>query len=962
MTRTVLAHARVALIVGCVLFLSSAAFAQSGISGTVRDVSGAVLPGVTVEASSPALIERVRAIVTDEGGRYNLVGLRPGVYQLSFSLPGFTSVVREGLELPANFIATVNMELRIGALEESITVRGDSPVVDVQSSARVSVMPREFIDALPTSRTYASDATLALGVMPNGQNVGGARASTQQRLLAHGMAAVNNTISVDGMKMNTNVGDGVTISQHNESMTQEVSTQVASAGADVSGGGLVLNLIPREGGNTFSGSNFVSYSGSSFQSDNLSADLIAQGLTTGDAVDYVYDFNPAIGGPIVRDKLWFFGSYRLGGNANFVPNTFFDDGSQAVNNQKVQNLTVRLTSQLTPRNKISAYIDRAFKDVPYSMNPGDDPETAARQQPGRLYYTSAIRWTSPVTNTLLVEAGMALVNNAYAFTYQPGVRQTRGTPAWYATAPRQDIVLQTLTTAFTRESFYDPPLTMLQSAMTYVTGSHSIKSGIQWRFGDSRTSWDGNGDLIQRYRAGIPDSVIVSNTPVRAFEQLNADLGFYVQDSWKISRLTVNPGVRFEYLNAGIQALGVEPGRFVGARSFPEMPNLPNWFDVAPRFGVAYDLTGDAKTALRGGINKYHEQITTGFAARYNPLNLSTDTRNWSDCDLIPGTSTCSGRNLPTNRDDIAQDNEIGPSNNALFGAAPTRRPDADIQREYTLEYSAGIDRELFSGVSVGATWYRRTWHDQAVQTNTLVSPSDYTAFQTPNPLTGEPITIYNLNPAKQGQVDLLDRTSTDDSKTSRTYTGFDVAGQWRHAGGTRVMGGWSAQQMVNVSCEVSDPNQLRFCDWSQYGIPFRHDFKAVGVTPVGLGIQVSAVFQSYGGVAPGCRGTTTGVCENGIAWAVPASAFPGGRRTQSVTVSLTEPGTLRLPRWNQLDLSVRRLFTFGRSRFDASLDLFNVTNANTVLDYNRNYGPTLYQPTQILQGRLLRLSSTLYF
>jgi hypothetical protein len=798
--------------------------------------------------------------------------------------------------------------------------------------------------------------------MPNGQNVGGGRASTQQRLIAHGMAAQNNTIAVDGMKMNTNVGDGVTISQHNEAMTQEVTTQTASAGAEVSGGGLVLNLIPREGGNTFSGSNFVSYSGSSFQSNNLTEELKAQGLTSGDAIDYVYDFNPTIGGPIVQDRLWFFGSYRLGGNANFVAGTFFDDGRPAVNNQTVQNVTVRLTSQLTPRNKISAYIDRAFKDVPYNLSFGDDPETAARQQPARLYYTSAAKWTSPVTSKLLLEGGVALVNNAYAFTYQPGIRQVRGTPEWYANAPRQDIVLQTLTTAFTRESFYDPPLTMLQTSATYATGSHTLKTGVQWRFGPYRTSWDGNGDLIQRYRAGVPDSVIVSNTPVRAYERLNADLGIYVQDSWRINRLTVTPGVRFEYLDASIEPLGVEPGRFVGARSFPGVKAMPNWLDIAPRFGAAYDLTGDAKTAIRAGINKYHEQITTGFASRYNPLNLSTDTRNWFDCDLTVGTSTCSNRILPTNGDDIAQDNEIGPSNNRLFGAAPTRRPDENIQREYTMEYSLGVDRELYSGVSVGTTLYRRTWHNRLAQTNTLISHADYASFTTPNPLTGDPITIYNLDPAKQGLVDMLDRTSTDGDLTGRTYTGFDVSGQMRLPNGTRVTGGWSGQRMVDVNCDVPDPNQLRFCDWRNFDIPFRHDFKVIGVTPVGLGVQVGVVFQSYGGVAPGCRGTTTGVCENSAAWAVPATVFPGGRRTQPVTVNLVEPGKTRLPTWNQMDVSVRKMFTAGRTRLDTSLDLFNLLNASTVLDYNRNFGPTLNRATQILQGRLIRLSSTMHF
>jgi hypothetical protein len=275
----------------CALLIPAAASAQSSISGLVKDASGGVLPGVTVEASSPALIERARAVVTDDQGRYAIVDLRPGLYKVTFTLQGFTTFVRDGIDLPANFTATVNADLRIGAIEESVTVTGESPLVDVSNAQRTAVLKRDLIDAIPTGRTYAQLGLLAVGVRPSAQAVGGARTATQQRLLAHGQAPKDNTVAIDGMKMNSMYLGGETQANHNDAMVQEATVQTTSLGAEVSAGGVVVNLIPREGGNTFSGSIYAGYTGSSFQGDNLTPELQARGLRQGDAVDYVYDVN-----------------------------------------------------------------------------------------------------------------------------------------------------------------------------------------------------------------------------------------------------------------------------------------------------------------------------------------------------------------------------------------------------------------------------------------------------------------------------------------------------------------------------------------------------------------------------------------------------------------------------------------------------------------------------------------------
>ena len=273
--------------------------------------------------------------------------------------------------------------------------------------------------------------------------------------------------------------------------------------------------------------------------------------------------------------------------------------------------------------------------------------------------------------------------------------------------------------------------------------------------------------------------------------------------------------MRFEHFNSSIQARAVEAGRFVPARSFPEVKDVPNWNSIAPRFSAVYDLFGDAKTALKFGLNKYNRNFTTDFANRYNPLVLQSDTRNWSDCDFVAGTSTCSAAVLATNRDGIAQNNEIGPSNNLNFGLAPARHPDAEIKRPYDLEYTVAVDRQLLPGISMTAAWYKRDSYNQEQQTNLLVGVADYALFETPSPLNGEPVAIYNLNRSKQGLVDLLDTTAADRGASRTNYTGFEVSFAARLPKGGNLFGGWSADKTIAVTCAGNDPNTLRYCDQS---------------------------------------------------------------------------------------------------------------------------------------------------
>ena len=926
------------------------ASAQSAITGLVRDTSGGVLPGVAVEASSAALIEKARTVYTDAQGRYTIVDLRPGVYKVTFTLQGFSSLVQDRVELPSDFTATINGELRVGAVEESVTVSGDAPIVDVQNAQRTTVLTRQLLDAVPVPRMYQAEGALAVGTRVSDQNVGGARSAVNPRLTAHMSVTKDTTIDVDGMKMNTLVGGGDSHPDHNDAMSQEITVQTAALGAEVSAGGPHLNLIPREGGNTITGATYVGYTGHSFQSDNLTQDLISRGLRTPDAVDKIFDVNLSLGGPIKKDRLWFFASHRNVGNDNIVANSFYPDGSPGIYDQRVRNYTLRLTWQVNGNNKLTAYDDYQTKYVGHLFTSGQDVLLAAARRPPVLKYTDAIKWTSTPTNKLVFDVGFGTSVNAYREGYQPGILRTPFTPEWVANASRVDIVRATTDLAAPPELGTYNFRYMLVSTLAYVTGSHALKAGVQWHIGQNWINRDANGDLTVRFRDGVPDSVIVYNTPTRLYDLMNADLGVYIQDSWTLKRLTINPGLRWEYFNSAIQAKAVEAGRFVPARSFGETPDVPNWNNIAPRFSMVYDLTGDAKTALKGSINKYNRSYTTDYANRYDPLALQSDTRNWSDCDFNPGTSTCSGRLLPTNGDGIAQDNEIGPSNNRNLGVLATRRADPNIKRPYDIEYSLAVTRQVLRGVSVTGAWYRRETYDLEQQVNTLVTANDFAPFTAANPLgTGEAITIYNLNRARQGQVDLFDTTAADRSRARVSYNGLEASFAARLPRGAHLFGGWSADRLITVSCAGFDPNTFRYCDQSQYAIPFRSDFKLTGSVPIVQGVQVGIALQSYAGQ------------PLAVNWAVPANLFPGGR-TQAVTVNLIPPGSQYLDRWNELDLSFRKTFAIGRYRVDGALDMFNALNSNVVLSQNQNFGSTLGQPQAVLQGRLLRLSTQLKF
>ena len=934
-----------------VLMLPALAHAQSGIHGVVRDTSGAILPGVAVEASSPVLIEKVRTVTTDGEGQYRIVDLRPGAYVVTFTLPGFATVRRDGIQLPADFTTTLNAEMRVGAVEETVTVTGQSSVVDVQAASRPQVINREELDALPTGRTVQAIGLLIVGVNLSAPDTGGTTALQQTYMSVHGASSGNVTVLVDGI--NITGMQGSVQAYWNEAMNQEVAYQTSGMSAEVAGGGVRINMIPREGGNTFNGSFFGNFSNSALQTSNLSDDLIAAGLTSTDKIDRLWDSNISQGGPIVRDRLWFFGSYRNFGIYAPVAETFYADGSQGISDEDQQNYMARLTFQMTPRQKLTAYYDRVYRFRGHSMGAGDDPATAAVQWTTPTTYDSQAKYTLMASNKMMVEAGFSAISTEFKTT--PSNEDTikeRGTPEWYSTTRKTDLDLGTTWGAGTF-GLIAPFRNHFNSSVSYVTGDHNLKTGIQYSWGTFHRGGDLNGDISsQRYRSGVPDSVTIGNTPRSSpRDDMDADIGLYIQDSWRFKRLALNPGLRYEIIKNSMPEQYSAEGRWKPATILPAKAGA-DWSDWSPRIGAVYDLFGNARTAVKGSWARYNTSERADFSSTYNPAIASTTaTLTWRDLnndDIVQAALGCTYL-TPNCELNMAQlPNGFG-TPRLLVNPTEELRTDG---RGYNYEYSAGVEHQVLPTLSVAATWFRRDFFKFVTTDYIDRTLADYSPVTVVSPLDGEIITAYNLAPSKVALTNRLDRTADQDMRKT-FYRGVEFSFRARLPKGGTLFGGTSTGRTVAMTCDQPDnPNLLRFCDQRESGVtpPMTTSFKVSGSYSLKYGIQfgMSYVRQPGDGLQTNWLITrTTRYTTDCLGPCTPGALVMPTLSEASLTIPLIPTGVDTLPAINNWDMRLGKRFRVGRYTLEGMFELYNLLNISTPLEVRSfNYGtPTYHQP-----------------
>ncbi|PHY08579.1 MAG: hypothetical protein CK533_13470 [Acidobacterium sp.] len=986
------------LVLASLVLVPAMAQAQSVFTGTVKDTSGAVMPGVTVEAASPALIEGVKSAASDENGLYRISDLRPGTYKLTYTLPGFNTVIRDGVELQGNFTATINIDLSVGTLQESVTVSGASPVVDVQSNAKQQVLTRDVLNAVPTAGTIQGLGQLVVGVTLNVPDVGGSRAMQQTYFAVRGQGGAQTVVLVDGMMTNGLMGDGAVQAYHNETMTQEAVYQTAGGNAETLTGGVNMNLIPKDGGNQFRGGFKAFKSPKGWQGDNLTDDLRGLGVSAVDKIDNFYEMNLEQGGPIMKNKLWFFGAFRRAKYDRPIANTFYTPSTvsfpvgfaacrqpgasceQGISDEKMNNPVIRLTWQASERNKVAVYMDRAMRLRGHAMGANTDPATASVVWNTPNFSTGSLKWTSTMSSKLLLEVGTSYNRERYDNLYQPGILAERGTADWYRKVRRNDTSTGLLWGASGAQLGNYPDRYNLQGAVSYLSGAHTIKVGLSYQFGKYPRYNNANGDIYQTYNNGVPTQVSVLNTPLRVEESLDANFGIYAQDTWNLDRLTLNYGLRFDLNRQTIVGQSAQVGRFANVPAYSDI-DFPTWQDFSPRVSAIYDLSGNGKTAIRAGFNKFATAQTTGFAQLYNPTALTTFALPWND----------------VNGDDIAQGErgcayltagcEINFANlPANFGVRSLAQFDPDIKRPYSLAMNFGITRELFAGFSLAAEYYHINFKNITVRQNALLNADSYNQFNVVSPLDGSVIPAWVIKPAFRGQVANIDSTSED---MKRNYDGIDINFNARLPRGVRAFGGFNLEQSINDVCvsAASDPNRSLYCDQSKSGIPWQKQFKATVVYPLPFwGVQVSGSWQSLNGYLEGAAaqaygGFTAGTGfdrPNGQAtyWQLTSTTryaanctgpcTPGGlvlpelaaSGIANIQVPLVAPETEFTPRINQVDFSVSKRFNLGALNLTPKADFFNALNSD---DYSSvstmQYAAATYkQPSVILQGRIIRV------
>lgn len=973
----------------CLVLVAGPASAQgtsaASIAGVVSDASGGVLPGVTVEASSPALIDRVRSTITDAQGAYRIIELRPGPYTLTFSLPGFASVRREGLELPPNFTATVNTELKVGAIEETVTVSGQSPLVDTRNVTRQTVISKTLLDAVPTGKNLLSFYALTpSAVTPtNSQDVGGSKGETTARASVHGSKQGDTKMMLDGMSFNWFAGEGSGRTFYVNALTaQEVLVDVGSGGsAQYTSSGAVINLIPKDGGNRFGGTAFAAGTNHNLQSNNLTAALQAQGVRTTSGSRSIYDLNAVASGPIMENELWFMSAHRRWGRRERVANLFHDSnlndfaytpdynhpGEPA---EDFRSDNIRTTWQASAKHKITAMYEWQHNNVPNNfsfLNAGIMSMEAGSPYCYRNHMVMGT-WTNPVTNKLLFEGGVLFLDtSANTFAHScAGIETGRLIKDSAMSFPYNGN--GPLRTETGQRPFKQ------RFSMSYVAGSHALKAGMSADETLDRRTYTSRGDTPFTYgfTKGVPTSLTQYASPVIGGEvQIRPGLGFFLQDQWNVRRATFNAGLRYEYHRVYADAIDTPAGPLVDARHFDRVDCLPCWHDISPRFGFAYDLLGNGKTAVKASIGRYVSLASNGLGTTFNPQTavVANTTRSWTDTNgnFFPD---CNLRLSTAN-------GECQAMANSNFGQVQIRtKPDPNWitgwgNRGYNWMASLSLDRELLPGVAVAAGFYRTWFGNFTVTDNQLVTPADYDPYCVTAPfdsrlggVSGTQVCgLYDIKPEKFGLVDNVVTLAKNFGKQTEVYNGGDITFAARLPRKINLAGGWNIGNSISTltgfpgattsksdSCFVVDsPQQLYNC---KSGNPYQNRFKMSASVPLAWQLQAAAVYQRLPGpnIAALYTATTADVAKS------LGRPLAGGTRT--VTIDLLQPLSQYFnERINQLDVRLSRLFKVQSGRFQANFDIYNLLNSSAVLWRNQTYGADWLTPTSILDARLVKFS-----
>jgi hypothetical protein len=995
---------RLLLATVVVVSVPSLVLAQVSIAGLVKDTSGAVLPGVTAEASSPALIERVRSAVTDGTGQYRIENLRPGVYTVTFSLAGFTTIKREGIELTGSFTATVNAEMKVGAVSETIVVTGETPVVDVVNAKQQETVTNETLEAIPTARLYHSIATLVPGVSVSGtQDVGGLAGPVTVTFNMRGGPGNEGRLTLDGLSLGASLnGTGVSYTMADVPNAQEIVFTTAGGLGELETGGPAMNLVPRQGGNTFSGSFFGNWANDSLQSSNFTPAIQAAGLHVPEVMQKIWDTSASVGGPLKRDQLWFFVTGRYQGNRKTVSGMFDDanannvnawtyvaEPTQAIDDGTWKSGNVRLTWQASPRNKFTFYEDQQSLCTSCM---GGGSATVAPEARGNNHATPQVQqvaWSSPVTSRLLLESafGTNLING---YGVQPDVSNFNAlvpvTEACTAGCPANGGIAGLQYRSIVSGAYVaDSDVLSWRGSAAYVTGRNSAKFGYYGQFivNHFPNSVDNATWTSYTFNNAVPLSLIQYAGPALVNTHIQTH-ALYAQDQWTVRHLTLTGALRYDRSSSFFPQEQVGPNPFILTPTvFPAQAGT-SYNDITPRVGVAYDVFGNGKTSVKVNAGKYLAAAdgSSITGALTNPLSrISTSvTRTWTDASHN-FTPDCKLSN-PSAQDNRASGGDFCGQISNLNFAVPVFSSTFDPAilhgwgiRPYDWNLGVQVQQELAPRLSVNVGYFRR-WFGNFLTTDNLdVQASNYNTFSITAPADprlpgagGNAISgLYDVNPGLFGQTNNFVTLSDKFGNQTQHWNSVEVNLTARVRQGLTFQGGTSTGRLTTNTCAIkavvpaytglSSTSLLNpYCDVVP---PFLTQFRGLAsYTIPRVDVQVSGTMQSI----PGAQ-----LAAN---YSVPTATVaqslgrPLAGNAAFATVNLVAPGSVLGDRINQLDLRVGKVLKFGRVRALVGADLYNALNSSAIQTYNQTFiaGGAWLTPTLILPARFAKISAQLYF
>ncbi len=907
--RVVRCFVRVPLAVAALVVLAGTAFAQTGqnfgeLVGKAVDDQGGILPGVTVTVSGPALMGAQTA-VTNERGLFRFPAVPSGTYKVTFELPGFATLVRDGVVVPVRQTVTLDAEMKVAKLQETVTVTGESPVVDVENAKVGARLDQQTLQAVPTSRSIFGSTTVLPGMVMARQDPAGINAATSTGMIAHGASTYN--LNYFGVTADTPQNYG-SMYYMDYNAAEEISVDTAAMGAEIGGGGGAnINIIPKSGSNQLKGNVYYSATGKQLAADNVDDELRAQGVTAGTRLLKLNDINGDAGGPLLRDRLWWFGSAR--------EYTTFEQviGFPKDFKSNLRNYTARVNYQLARGNQLSGFwtYNRKFQPNRGAGATQPNPVSTINQQSPKNLFN--LNWTSVLSQAKFLE-----VSSTYFHMHWP----SRYADEFYALSENQRTpTMQNLTTSIffdgpepTGERFRDGYRYQTNIAYTqYLDGvlgaSHQIKTGFENWIGWGSDGFNVFRDTRLQFRndaSGVPQpsQILAYNTPLVQKTHMK-NVAAFVQDRVTYPRATLNLGLRWSFYDGYLPEQSGGGGRWFPQTTYPKLDAGFNWNTIAPRTSVVWKVTQDGRNVAKASYSRYYEVMYTGeFADVINPNTINTTglaTYRWFG---------------DANGNGIVDTGEYDPV--PLSTVQPRlNRIDPNLKDPNTDEITFGYQRELAPSVGFTASWIQRWFNNVTVDEEIGIPVTGYTpqTFNDPGPdnlvntADDRPLTLYNVQSQFRGQNVSF---HTNFPGTQR-YKGLELTLSKRMSNRWQLMGSYVWSRLDgDLVVDPNNPNQTIPTNATGRGANDQpHAFKLIGSYQAPLGIDVGVNYQALSGL--------------------PFDRQFRATLTQGSTTIRAEPrGQYRADTLNLLSLKVDKTFRLHQhARISGFFEVHNVLNSN---------------------------------